>query len=260
MSVPTLVYHDGMDNLSAHMLKDLNCRFYEEQADSFSQTREKPWDGWRNVAEYARNHAHPDTPYRVLDIGCGNMRFERYLLEEMQGFCLDFTCIDSCTALARDVDGVRFFERDVIGSLLEGEPFIDPDAAPFDLVVAFGIAHHVPSHDLRRRFIESLASYCSRDGAVVVSFWQFAEAEAKRLRAQQTTLQGLTWFRAEYGCEPALEGGDYLLGWNNAANAYRYCHNFNEIEIGGLLDGFNVKERYRADRANYYAVFNAARE
>ena len=255
-----MVYHESMDTPTIRKLIDLDCRFYEEQAESFSQTREKPWDGWQRVLAHVRRAAQPTTPYRILDVGCGNMRFERFLFSEMPQHDLEFTCIDACGQLAGSMHGVRFLERDAIRCLTDGESFIDADNGPFDLVVAFGIAHHVPSFSLRKRFIDALGASCSPQGAVVVSFWQFANDGTKRERALKTTASGLDLLKGDQGESLSLDDGDYLLGWNGLPGVYRYCHSFSDEEIERLLEGYEVREFYRADRANAYAVFGHPRD
>ena len=77
-----------MDLTTAHELIELNNRFYTEHAASFSATRSAPWEGWNHAAElltqlrWPRAHnggASCHSPL-VLDLACGNLRFERFLL------------------------------------------------------------------------------------------------------------------------------------------------------------------------------------
>ena len=51
-------------------------------------------------------------------------------------------------------------------------------------------------------------------------------------KAQETTAQGL---RALGIDASELEEHDYLIGWQDKANTWRYCHHFSQEELDELL-------------------------
>ena len=53
---------------------------YRANAESFSQTRQSPWQGWVRLLE-VMGLAAEQKPLRVLDLACGNLRFERYMAD-----------------------------------------------------------------------------------------------------------------------------------------------------------------------------------
>ena len=85
-----------MDEALARTLIELDCAFYRAHAASFSATRQAPWPGWQRVADLAGNALAPGSSPAVLDLACGNLRFERFLSERARGCAPVFFAVDSC--------------------------------------------------------------------------------------------------------------------------------------------------------------------
>lgn len=142
----------------------------------------------------------------VLDIACGNLRFEMFLANAYPHIDWSFFAVDNCEPLV--VSGqediakkVHFTCEDIVSNLLEGLPAAEPAnipalaaATPFDLVVSFGFLHHIPSFDLRRQFLLEALSQVKPGGYLVVSFWQFLNDPAKRAKIEQTHVEALAFF------------------------------------------------------------------
>ena len=79
----------AMSRAAVRALCQLNTEFYERNAASSSQTRTAPWEGWRRCMAACgfddSDGAALDQPVdaqiadSVLDIACGNLRFETIL-------------------------------------------------------------------------------------------------------------------------------------------------------------------------------------
>lgn len=69
----------NMDVAFAEKLSELNNDFYRNQAVSFSDTRHAKWPGWERCLDEVRATYRDEQALRVLDIACGNLRFEEYL-------------------------------------------------------------------------------------------------------------------------------------------------------------------------------------
>ncbi len=292
----------GLDETLALRLCELTSEFYRANAASFSQTRQSPWQGWERVlaaaglagsdgaappvvlrAVYADGYAQRlnevgktdeaydelDTaPLRVLDVACGNLRFERYLAERVGANRLECFAVDNCDPLvdqAQEAEGlppVSFQNLNVIDELAAGTlagSLEVPDAS-CDLAVAFGFMHHVPREAWRAALLRALAAKVRPGGHVAVSFWRFLNSEKLAKKAFATTDAAC----AELGI-PALPPNDFLLGWQDTSGRYRYCHHFDEPEIERLLvavaDVAQPTARFAADgktgNLNEYVVLRA---
>lgn len=144
--------------------------------------------------------------HSVLDIACGNLRFEAFLANTYPHIDWSFFAVDNCEPLVasgqEDVaKKVHFTCEDIVSNLLEGLPAAEPAnipalaaATPFDLVVSFGFLHHIPSFDLRQQFLLEALSQVKPGGYLVVSFWQFLNDPAKRAKIEQTHAEALAFF------------------------------------------------------------------
>lgn len=206
----------AMNRETARALCQLNTEFYERNAASFSQTRTAPWEGWRRCMAACgfddSDGAALDQPVdariadSVLDIACGNLRFEAFLANTYPHIDWSFFAVDNCEPLVASgqedvVKKVHFTCEDIVSDLLEGLPAAEPAnvpalaaATPFDLVVSFGFLHHIPSFDLRQQFLLEALSQVKPGGYLVVSFWQFLNDPAKRAKIEQTHAEALVFF------------------------------------------------------------------
>ena len=235
-----------MDMQTAKILCELNTRFYRENAESFSETRVAPWPGWRRCLELVRADGLPDRPLRVLDLACGNLRFESYLTQEVS---FEAYAVDNCEDLVPEMRQVRFSNFDIVSALLDGK---DPlpsqlhDVPAADLSVCFGFMHHVPMRSLRERVLQGLVGQTASGGFVCVSFWAFMNNAQLATKALETHAQGA----ADLDISD-FDEGDYLLGWKNKPGVYRYCHHFSEGEIDALAasvtDKADVVARFLSD-------------
>lgn len=205
----------------------------------------------------------------VLDIACGNLRFEAFLANTYPHVDWSFFAVDNCEPLVASgqediAKKVYFTCEDIVSNLLDGLPAAEPAntpalaaATPFDLVVSFGFLHHIPSFDLRQRFLLEALSQVKPGGYLVVSFWQFLNDPAKRAKIEQTHAEALAFFKG------SLEPNDCFLGWKNEPDNYRYCHHFSNEEIDRIIVALaphaTVVESFSADgkpgNLNRYVVF-----
>lgn len=209
----------AMNRETARALCQLNTEFYERNAASFSQTRTAPWEGWRRCMTACGfdglDEAVLDQPMdaqiagSVLDIACGNLRFEAFLANAYPHIDWSFFAVDNCEPLVVSgqeniAKNVHFTCEDIVINLLDGLPAAEPAnvpalaaAAPFDLAVSFGFLHHIPSFDLRRQFLLEALNQVKPGGHLVVSFWQFLNDSAKRAKIEQTHAEALAFFESD---------------------------------------------------------------
>ena len=242
----------GAEEVLALRLCALTGEFYRANAESFSQTRQSPWQGWVRLLEVMEARAAEQKPLCVLDLACGNLRFERYLPNRM----LSGYAVDNCDPLVEAgersesdaLSRMSFQNLDAIERLSAGclrETLEAPDAS-CDLAVSFGFMHHVPLERWRVELLRALVAKVCPGGFVAVSFWRFLNSDKLARKAKEPTSRA----RAELGI-PELPPNDYLLGWQDTQGLYRYCHHFDEPEIERLLamvaDSADLVSRFEAD-------------
>ncbi len=91
----------SMDKTTIQTLCDINTRFYQSNAPSFSATRNAPWLGWKKCAHLFEEKVFAGTNpnVSVLDLACGNLRFEEFLSEQFPHVAFSFYAIDNCNEL-----------------------------------------------------------------------------------------------------------------------------------------------------------------
>lgn len=257
-------------------LNELNARFYARACDSFSETRQSPWPGWERVFQLAEQQfglaagnesgasAQSADALRVLDLACGNLRFERALVQRYGTASLDLCALDCCDALLPEDSPIAYRHLDIVSELLEGNGLqaLD-DWPPFGLVCSFGFMHHVPGFENRLAFLQEMAKRSRRGSLVAVSFWRFMANEKLAAKAQETTARALKLLAEEGLSQNDLEENDFLIGWQDEPDLFRYCHHFDEDELDRLVDALQDSmrpvARFKADGRtedlNHYLVF-----
>lgn len=224
------------DRTYERRMAELTCAFYAQVGQSFSDTRQRPWQGFERLSEEL--NLSRMSSVSVLDIACGNLRFERYLetlVPHVESCCVDADDALVATGTTRDI--VHLITSDVISSLIDDTfSAVLADVGPFDLAVTFGFMHHVPSETLRIRLARVMLEHVRVGGHALFSFWQFSKDE-RIMRKAKTIPEGYA--------------GDYLLGWQDATDVWRFCHDASEDEIdklvGSLADIARERLRYSAD-------------
>lgn len=226
-----------MDQETINKLNAINQEFYRITATEFDQTRGQAWQGWQEMLK------HITPPQTVLDVGCGNGRFGRFIAESFPDQQLHYHGVDSNAALlnfARQELGAidnltaKLEERDIVSAPINGHSA--------DLVVLFGVIHHIPGAVERQQFIKQLADQVKTGGFLVFAAWCFYENERFRKR--------LVDWSPELAEE--VERHDYLLDWRRGEHALRYCHYVDDSEHVTLIEASGLQEitQYRADGAN----------
>ncbi len=241
-----------MNDRTVQALVELNRRFYARHAARFSATREHPWTGWDRLL--TRAAPDPRTPLTVLDAGCGNGRFASYLARRREG-PVDYLGLDNAPELLRfarqrlgcDPPAIlrtlRFRQTDLIGaeldSVLEGSRFL--------LVTLFGVLHHLPGFENRRRLLGELIRHLAPGGHLALSLWRFD-------RQANFASKRLAWEQYNRTASPPidlaqLEDGDHLLTWDGDTVNPRYCHLPGDPEIDRLLASqeLECRGRFHAD-------------
>ena len=249
-----------MDEPTLRALNAINRAFYREQAAAFSATREDPWPGWDEVWACVEAAALAER-LDVIDVGCGNGRFGRFLAKHAP--TLRYVGVDASPAMLAlagahppQAASVELHCLDLV------EDDLDTwlGRRRFTLVALFGVLHHVPGAEQRRELVAALAERLRPGGLLALSSWQFGAFERFRSRI-------LPWDeynrRAAQPVDPEhLDPGDRLLRWGEG-EALRYCNFSSEVETRDLLGNLRgeIVASFRADGRegdlNHYFVLKA---
>ncbi|HQM15660.1 MAG TPA: class I SAM-dependent methyltransferase [Candidatus Woesebacteria bacterium] len=244
-----------MKSAIINTLNKLNQDFYGQVCDSFNKTRQNAWTGWQALVPFIKQLP---SPRRVLDLGCGNARFAKFLHSaHIQSIYHGIDSNSELLSLAKnsfsDSDSYQLAQLDIIQTI-QDLPTIpaELDQKHYDLVVAFGLLHHIPSYQLRLNFLRLITHLLqNKNSLAVISAWQFASDNRIKNKLVSPTTIGID--------AQEIEKSDYLLGWQDRTNLYRYCHDFSDQEMNEILnqlENVQLLFQYSADgksgKLNHY--------
>jgi tRNA (uracil-5-)-methyltransferase TRM9 len=244
-----------MSDATRERLLALNRAFYATVAVEFDRTRSGFPVGWEALRPFLPT-PHARRPH-VLDAGCGNGRFARFL-EESEWPC-SYVGVDADATLlalaAGQTTNFAWVQPQFVQADLTDPGWATPwraQAQSFDLIVCLAVLHHLPGFALRRQVLHDLASLLAVDGVLIASTWQFLTSARFAQKVAPWQQVGLD--------EAEVEPGDALLPWNQGVHALRYVHQIDEAEIEQLAQeaGLAAVHHFYADgkegNLNLYAV------
>lgn len=237
-----------MHQQTIDQLNQLNKDFYQTVGQAFDRTRHAPWLGWQKCISHIDQHFIGKDEISVLDVGCGNGRFG-LALQEQSAKEFTYTGIESDEYLLHKAKSalssikVSFLHADIMDFNFE-------ELSKTDVAVLFGVIHHIPSFEKRRKLLLQLSEVLNKDGLLCISAWQFPQL--KKFAEKKVAIEKIP------SIDPQdLEDGDYFLGWDQHSTAIRYCHHVDEQELEKLIDTTVLQpvEQWYDDGSNLYAIF-----
>lgn len=226
-------------------INKLTTHFYSEIKDSFSETRQNKWFGWDLCLPYIQDVFANKSKPKVLDLGCGNFRFEKFLNENFSQIDYDVDALDNIKFNTELPVKTRFFKIDILNNTINNIDFIA--GKKYDLVVAFGLLHHIPGENNRKKLLKLISSSLVNESAAIVSFWNFSNDKRIFNKAKIVTDK----VKDMYGFSK-LENNDYFLNWKDRNDVFRFCHDFANEETKNLYSGLNIfiKKTFCSDGKN----------
>lgn len=218
-----------MNRDTVDQLNQINQDFYRGNAQSFSQTRQSPWKGWGELAKQLK--LKDLSRIKVLDLGCGNGRFLAFL----KNFGLEstYTGVDFSQNLLQEArvkyqdKGVEFIQTDLLDLNLPGK-------TGYDLVVLWGLLHHIPGFENRVSLLSQAKSFLTTDGIMAFSVWQFG-------KDPRLLTKIIPWSHQSQIDSTQLELNDHLLNWKDSVLP-RYCHFIDDLELDQLVQDAGLEQ------------------
>lgn len=234
-----------MDDATILKLNQLNQQFYQTVASSFDETRQLAWDGWKKLFIYLK---FDTKKLSVLDVGCGNGRFGKYVAKQLTTFRIHYAAvdfgIDLLEAAKEKTSGLfptsEYFNINIVRSFLTQKSYLDVGQT-FDLIVLFGVLHHIPGNKLREELLYYTSTLLKPNGYLVFTVWNFPQKKSLMDRAVDPQTLGIS--------NKKLEPNDHLLDWQRGKHAVRYCHWIDERELTSLIAHTQLKlaTQFKAD-------------
>jgi tRNA (uracil-5-)-methyltransferase TRM9 len=271
-------------------LNKINQDFYFRISKYWNNNEDSAWYGWNTLLPILKDKFKNKKEIAILDLGCGNARFATFVKSNFPDLKINYVGLDTDPQflengsernkenfgkfrliqadLIKDnwIDKLNNKESVVIPGSIGNPPAIESGkdqlnkTQKFDLVVLFGILHHIPSLEARQSLLKQASEYLEINGTLIFTGWRFLDKERLQKRVldpkQLFYKHALNFFGLH---EDELEENDYLLDWVKYEYSIRYAHYISNAEaedmvyFGGLqiTDHF-IDDSLQRDQNNYW--------
>lgn len=208
-----------MDKDYAQYLLKKTIENYNLIAEDFSRTRHYVWPGFEVLAQYT------ESGDKVLDLGCGNGR----LLDLLRDKNINYIGVDNSSTLIslaqKRYPGADFQVGDALNL-----PFPDNH---FDKVYSIAVLHHIPSKELRQRFLKEAKRVLRPEGLLILTVWNLWQWRSFKYNLKYAILKLLGLSKLDFK--------DVFVPW--AKTRQRYFHCFSRGEFKRVVEsvGFKVE-------------------
>ncbi|MDO8436335.1 MAG: methyltransferase domain-containing protein [bacterium] len=211
---------------------------YNLISDEFSRTRQRLWseikflfDNYIAVGE------------KILDLGCGNGRFFKWFQEKGA----DYSGVDNSEKLIKIAK-----KNNPEGNFLVDDALrLSFPEGCFSKVYGIAIFHHIPSVELRLKFLQEAKRILKPNGFLILTVWKFHRPEELYLIFKYALLKIFGFSKLDFG--------DILDPWGKKTDRYYHCFSERELVILTRSAGFKIKEsgivkNTKENRQNIYLI------
>jgi tRNA (uracil-5-)-methyltransferase TRM9 len=244
-------------------LNKINQDFYFRISKYWNNNEDSAWFGWNTLLPLIQDKFKNQKEISILDLGCGNARFATFLQSNFPDLKINYVGIDTDLQFLengkeRDKENFKEFRliqadliKDnwqnllnqkrritVIPNSFQNPPTTENKTSniKFDLVIMFGILHHIPSLKARQNLLNQASELLTENGMLIFTGWRFLDKDRLRKRVlnpkQLFYHHSLNFFGLE---QDELEDNDCLLDWVKYEYSIRYAHYISEIEAEDMI-------------------------
>jgi tRNA (uracil-5-)-methyltransferase TRM9 len=272
-------------------LNKINQDFYFRISKYWNNSEDSAWYGWRTLIQILVEQFGDKKEVSILDLGCGNARFATFMANNFPDIKINYTGIDTDPQFLengseRKKDSFGEFkliqadlikdnwetivnqkmESNVILNSFQNTPAIQDKidinnkTQKFDLVVLFGILHHIPSFEARQNLLNQASQLLKLNGTLIFTGWRFADKERLKKRILDPQKLFYQYALNFFGIEQnQLEENDYLLDWVKYEYSIRYAHYISDAEAEDMaklaklqITTHFVDDSLQRDQNNYW--------
>lgn len=189
---------------------------YDSIAEDFSKTRNHAWDEFKVFKKYIKSGDF------IVDVGCGNGRFYKFLSEKRKDKPI-YLGLDTSKKLLKEAKKLNPKATFKVGNLIK-LPLKDDSS---DVTVCIAAIHHIPSKSLRKIAVYELSRITKPNGKLILSVWNLREQKKYRKHRFDAFVRYLLT-RGSY------EKRGLLIPWGKE-KLPRYYYAFKAKEIEKLL-------------------------
>ncbi|NHJ48475.1 MAG: class I SAM-dependent methyltransferase [Asgard group archaeon] len=202
---------------------------YDEIAESFSSKRSYPWT---EVIDFV--NSLPKEFNRVLDLGCGNGRHSRVVLEKsFETFASDISY--KILSVAKNTHLKENYSS--LSGLINADALDLPFRLnTFDCIIVIAVIHHLDTHKKRMRILHEIYRTLKQNGIAFICCWMREHPRFSREDLSESVTKGEK---------------DILVPWTlpTGEKLMRYYYLFDQEELHDMVKqiGFNIKQSFTSN-------------
>lgn len=203
-------------------IRDDLKKCYGHIAHDFSESRKAHWPEFHFFSSFIPPGAS------LLDAGCGDGRFLRYLEENKKS--VEYTGVDFCPELLHIAKKKFPHHHFVLSDITAFDA-----SSTFDRIVCIALLHHIPSRKLRLQLLRNFSELLHDQGLLLFSIWNLWQGRYWKAFAKSFLKSMVPWLHHD--------PRDIFIPFGKGKHL-RYYHAFLPWEIRSLITkaGFSIEE------------------